>query len=1224
MKPATDDALKSVPAFLPAELRVSTRNATEDVNLDIKLVRGAWLTGSVNDRASGDPISGKFVHYTPTRIGEEIPENHALTDIEPLRSDRHGRFRLVVPQSKGLLAFRSNISPSYPMTGHVLKRNGRTEKLDTNVKMNSSAVNQPNPILDAHLIAEFDTTGGTVEKLDLKIGSGVTRTGTVLNPDGEPVDDFYYTGNSGQADRKWKAVVANQNQASEIVLNNYEPKHPRKVYVVVPDQKLAGFAEVSGNAKDPFVIKLVAGASVTGRVLDNDAKPIANGWLIVGPGPTPYNHLNKSGRGRVYTDAKGRFEISSLIPDTDYSLSVLRENGGSRFLPLDAVINVPSGETKALGDVTIRNRASDDDEKPSTAKSSATPKAKTDNSNKEKMISGRADEDPSEPLVAAKDKAAPEQSLVYSGQVLDPDGNPVAGASIYHVFYIPTPMGLFEPTSKPVTTSGDDGRFRFEFTRDGSPKSHAAAEHGTAFATKQGFGFGIAHRENSAGKPDGVLSLANRSKDIHLLKDHPIRGRIVNIEGEPVAGARLILTKLYLTATNDLGNWNEAAKEPNADFYSVLKQISCSWPSAHLSSLVAPVTTDLDGRFEIRGIGEGQIAHFHLSGPGIETASVNVRTEAGEKITLPLTNGRKTNISYTYYPSNFEHIAGPSVPVSGVVTASDSGDPISGGTVKSEGADSDIVRAITDENGRYRLEGLPIRERNNIAVLVPSTSNESDKVPAFLSMKKTVSTTGTTEDIDFKLEKGSWLFGRITDRETGKGLSGRLEYRIPEKSNMRGQVHESDRWVSGRDGRYRIAVPRGKGYIAFAADKINKYPQATKILTLDGSMGRADEVKKMYSSLPASLIAEYQADDETCELNLEISKALTRTGKVIGPDGQPVTDYYFKVGDTDSGAWANGVWAKSISGDFTLGLYDPDVTRNVYFSHPEKNLTAHAIVSGPADEPLLVQLTEGGSVTGRVVDPDGDPLPNCQLKSVRKTKSPQLPYNIKNPRGINRGANVTDAEGRFTLTCLVPDTEYRIVVETPGENSFSASEKPLGVVIKVKAGESKDLGDVPIAEYDANLKQPAAVQEGEAPAKSALNEQAETSPAATFRAGTVFTTDIKLPNGQPAAGAHVALVGFNKLRSKFELISEQVTDADGSCRFELPDVNVKTHGRTQLIANRKGYGVGWKKVAIEGERHAAISLQIEEIVRGQLIDIDGQPAAGEKLVPQSDFTCHRK
>ena len=160
--------------------------------------------------------------------------------------------------------------------------------------------------------------------------------------------------------------------------------------------------------------------------------------------------------------------------------------------------------------------------------------------------------------------------------------------------------------------------------------------------------------------------------------------------------------------------------------------ISNIWRSPQLPSLVAPTTTDRDGRFEVRGIGEGQIAHFHLSGPGIETAIVSVRTdETGDTITLPLTKLHKTKISFTYYPSNFEHIAGPSVPVSGVVTASDTGDPISGATVKSEGADRDIVRAITDENGRYRLEGLPIRKRNNIAVLPPSgTSNDGDRSPS--------------------------------------------------------------------------------------------------------------------------------------------------------------------------------------------------------------------------------------------------------------------------------------------------------------------------------------------------------------------------------------------------------------------------------------------------------------------------------------------------------------
>ena len=1022
MEDVTDDALNSIPAFLPASLRISTANATKDVNVDIDLERGSWLTGSVNDRASGDPISGKFIHYTSPTIGEDLPNGKELLELEPQISDRQGRFRLVVPQSKGLLAFSSHVYPNYPVTRHVLKLNGQSEKLDANVKMKSSIANHPANVMKAHLIAEYDATdGAVVEDFNLKLGSGITRTGTVLSPDGKPVDDFYYTGSRGQVDRKWTHVAANENQKSEITLSNYEPEHPRKVHVVVPDKNLAGFAEVSGNAEEPFVVKLVAGATVTGRVLDEEDKPIANSWVIVSPSPTPFCYLNKTKRGRVYTDAEGRFEISSLLPDTDHNFSVLRAEGGYSFLPLDAVANVPSGEKKALGDFTFRNRVTDGEGSPQRVE-------------------------------VTERKAATKQNLEYSGQVLDPDGKPVAGANIYHVYYMSKPMGLFEPTSKPVTISGVDGRFRFEFTHDGSLRSSGAAKYGTAFATKKGFGFGIAHRENTAAKPEDVLSLANRSKDIHLLKDHPIRGRIVNIDGEPVAGARLILTRLSITPNNDLGSWNEASKEPNADFYSVLKNVSNIWRSPQLPSLVAPITTDRDGRFEVRGIGEGQIAHFHLSGPSIETAIVNVRTEeTGDTITLPWIKRQKTKISFTYYPSRFEHIAGPSVPVSGVVTASDTGDPISGATVKSEGADRDIVRAITDENGRYRLEGLPIRERNYIAVLAPSTSNNGDEVPAYLSLKKTVSTTEPTENIDIKMERGSWLFGRITDPETGKGLPGRLEYRIPEKMNSRkGQVYESDRWVSGQDGRFRIVVPKGRGYIAFSASNFSEYPRATKILSLDGKMGRASEVKRMRSSLPACLIAEYQADDETCERNLEISKAPTRTGKVVGPDGQPVTDYYY-LSDSD---YRN--WDKSISDGFTLKLYDPDASRDVYFSNLENNLTAHAVVSGPTDEPLVVQLVKGGTATGRVVDEDGDPVANFELSPTWKAPagngdtiekisyiSPLLPYNFRNSRG--RGANVTDAEGRFTLTCLLPDTEYQVV--------------GLGV-IKVKAGESKDLGDI--------------------------------------------------------------------------------------------------------------------------------------------------------------------
>ena len=1187
MGPAADESTDS-PAYLSIETRVSTEAATEEVERDLEMVRGSWLHGRITDKSTGKGLPGRLKYFAkPSKpYGRGIG---FVDERDRLTSDQDGRFRIAVPRGEGYITFSANDHQNYLRATEIQNLDGTT----------SAAGNMIGGYLiprNYHLVAEYEADEDEDEcERDFSIGRGLSRKGKVVGPDKQPVTGFRYLSRKAYFGR-WELSTSD-----EFDLEDYQPEVQRDVYVVHAAKNLAGHAIATGPTDESLVVKLMEAGTVTGRLVDEDGEPLPNRRLI--RWSPPMNSLTETGdaetspslpynarydHGVNETDDDGNFTLTCLLPDTEYRVQVIPQKPPEFVKSLGVVISVKAGETKDLGDIPIASYDAYLDQEATDS----------DDSN---------DEASSRSPVGGQGNAALEQDLEYSGQVLNPDGKPVAGANIYHVFYTPTPMGLIEPTSKPVTTSGADGRFRFVFTRDGSPSSHAAAKYGTAVATKKGFGFGFAHRENSAGNQEDVLSLANRSKDIHLLKDHPIRGRIVNIDGEPVAGARLILTKLYLTANNDLGSWNQAAKEPNADFYSVLKQISCSWPSAHLSSLVAPATTDLDGRFEVRGIGEGQIAHFHLSGPGIETVLISVRTETGGKITLPMNKSEKSKRSVTFYPSSFEHVGGPSVPVSGIVTASDTGDPISGVTVKSEGAGRGIVRAITDENGRYRLEGLPIRERNYIAVLAPSTSNDGDQVPAYLSVEKTVSTTEPTENIDIKMESGSWLFGRITDPETGKGIPGRLEYRLPEKMNSRkGRVYESDRWVSGQDGRFRIAVPKGRGYIAFAADNHSKYFRATKIQGLDGKMGRASEVKRMRSSLPACLIAEYQADDETCERNLEIRKAPTRTGKVIGPDGQPVTDYYY-LSDSD---YRN--WDKSISDGFTLKLYDPDASRDVYFSNLENNLTAHAVVSGATGEPLVVQLVKGGTATGRVVDEDGDPMANFQLSPTWKAPagngdtiekisyiSPLLPYSFSNTRGINRGANVTDAEGRFTLTCLLPDTEYRVV--------------GLGI-IRVKAGESKDLGDI---KYGAGQAQATTDRKGEASSKLSNSVSAKTSATTTTdkkAEDTVLTTDIKLPNGQPAAGAHVALVGVSKLRSRLELISEQVTDADGRCRFELSDVNDKTHVLTRLIARREGYGISWKRFVIYGSPHVAMSLPVEEAIRGQLIDIDGQPAAGERLV----------
>ena len=174
----------------------------------------------------------------------------------------------------------------------------------------------------------------------------------------------------------------------------------------------------------------------------------------------------------------------------------------------------------------------------------------------------------------------------------------------------------------------------------------------------------------------------------------------------------------------------------------------------------------------------GRIVQLLVEGPGIESAKFFARTEPGEKIEL-LRDHRQPDLGkYLYYPAQFVHVVGPSQAIVGVVRDGKSKTPLAGVTVKSQsrhgvainGAGEDFVRAVTDAEGRYRLEGMPIGSGNRIAAIAPPGKT------AYLSTSRQAAT-GNQEkplEIDFDLPAGVWIEGQITDRTTGRGLEGEL------------------------------------------------------------------------------------------------------------------------------------------------------------------------------------------------------------------------------------------------------------------------------------------------------------------------------------------------------------------------------------------------------------------------------------------------------------------
>ena len=806
----------------------------------------------------------------------------------------------------------------------------------------------------------------------------------------------------------------------------------------------------------------------------------------------------------------------------------------------------------------------------------------------------------------------------YSGKVVDQQGNPVSGADLYLTCYIPEPLGLYKRDFKPVAQSAGDGTFEFDFAPSDLGPSATTYEfkYSSLVAVKKGYGFAVS-------RGDQFQETATEPT-IKLAPDHPIRGRIIDINGEPVSGARLTLFRVYSNDKHDLTDWTAEATKPRSDFYKAREHVPKINSGSLVRSVVQPGVTNAKGEFVMTGVGKGRVVRLLLEGEQIQTQLVRVRTEPGEKISLLKEARRPESGSWTYYPAEFQHICGPSIPVTGVVRDKQTGEPIAGATIKSQrihgirtsGWGSDYIRAVTDANGRYRLTGLPVGTENRIGAIVP------DGQIAYPSLSNRADTSIAAGDADqrevnFDMTRGVWLSGRITDAESGRGVVGSIRY-FADRSNpnsklLRRGVDERDRLRPDEDGRFRIPAISGKGYLTFLANPTPRgvdYPRATTIIKPDGSEIPTPVIMDTapYFITPQNnhVIAEVEpkADDREIEVNLTLSSGKKRTGIVIGPDKKPLKGFRY-YGDTRHfSSW------KQVNGtDFTLKDIRANVPRHVYVVDPNRNLAGYAKVLGEADEPLEINVGPAGRVKGRVVDEDGEPLAFRPLTSLGRSipapgkmmdTTPHQPPLFSEK--FTRGRFETDAEGRFEFSCLLPDTEYRLSTKPKDDPPYFL---PLNVVIKVDAGETKDLGDVQVSD-DPNLFKE--FREFKKPKESSKPKPKDVG-------NHSLDASIVLPDGKPAGDTHVALIGYDRDARKAITFAEAVTDGDGKCTLVCKTkINSDPENPKTIIARRDGFGIGWNHLSSVSQGKAVmVKLHNEGAIEGKLIDIEGEPAAGEKL-----------
>src|SRR5262249_19241322 len=107
-------------------------------------------------------------------------------------------------------------------------------------------------------------------------------------------------------------------------------------------------------------------------------------------------------------------------------------------------------------------------------------------------------------------------------------------------------------------------------------------------------------------------------------------------------------------------------------------------------------------------------------------------------------------------------------------------------------------------------------------------------------------------------------------------------------------------------------------------------------------------------------------------------------------------------------------------------------------------------------DPPRVKLEPWGTLTGRIVNADGQPQSNVEIMSVGIPGFDDLDTNFAT---LHTHSIRPDKDGKFRIEGLVPGLKYRIGIVAPG---FRGAGYLGDGKLTVKSGETKDLGHVQV------------------------------------------------------------------------------------------------------------------------------------------------------------------
>ncbi len=646
------------------------------------------------------------------------------------------------------------------------------------------------------------------------------------------------------------------------------------------------------------------------------------------------------------------------------------------------------------------------------------------------------------PATAEESPPDPENTMTVTGRLLDADGKPVAGGRVALVAEIwcrsERPVGSHLHPGYPISfrvtgpfRTDVEGRFQAKATIGPARPANGLFAHAAA----EGHGHVTVKLDKWA---------RTQNLTIKLDREHAIRGRLIDTQGQPAAGATV--RPIMFTA---MGTTRETL-------------IPSEPVPPYASPLLPAMTTDDKGRFLFRGLGKSKV--------WLEVTHERFATQRVEPQPTPLADVKDTPFSLISARI-----------VEGRVSYGKDGKPAAGARVLAYTGFNGVVQSLTDADGRYALNPFP-GDSFALAVFPP------DGQP-YLAWKKGLTFSQSARlEADVALDPGVLVRGRVTETPSGKAVAGALVLYRPHWRNnpyhngkynfttyCSDWIQEAHSAVSDPAGAFEIAVPPGPGDLFVIGPTLNYVHVALTIGDLE--FGHPSRVRVYPDGLiPLNL----KPAEKTHEVNAILRRGVTLKARVQGADGTPVKNLLVLSRSYTPASFEHYQQPWNLlnvrDGSLELPGCDPEKGGSAVLldSDHTMGLTMNFTGAEAAGPTRTVRLEPCVSAKIRCVDRQGKPVSKADISPCivlspgsfmsASMLSPKDDKDVEGDWGLwfnyhykRAWEPPTDAQGYTTLSGLVPGANYWVTGWVVGDlNERSGGQK---AEFRAMAGQTLNLPD---------------------------------------------------------------------------------------------------------------------------------------------------------------------